>query len=170
MPGGELAARNHVAHVFRQLHQPQRVRHMRTRLADHLRQVVLRILELLDQLGITHRLLERIEVDTLHVLDDGELERFLVGNVAHQHRHLVEARALAGSPAAFAGDDLELVRVARRPHQQRLHDAFLADRVGQVLEFVGVELMPRVGAVGDEKIHRQAAQPASIVDQPRTLD
>ena len=45
--------------------------------------------------------------DALHVLDDGDLERFLVGQLAHDHRHLVHAGPLRRAPAPLAGDDLE---------------------------------------------------------------
>ena len=82
MAGRQLAARQHVAHFLGQPQQPQRVRDMAAALADDLRKVLLRIGKLLDQLAVALRLFQRIEVDALHVLDDRELERFLVVDLA----------------------------------------------------------------------------------------
>ena len=53
-PAVSSPLRHHVAHVFGQAQQAQRIGDMRAALADHLRQVLLRIVELLDQLAIAH--------------------------------------------------------------------------------------------------------------------
>ena len=64
--------------------------------------------ELVGQPLIRQRFVDRIEILALDVLDQRELEQLLVGafgDVAHDDRHLVQAGALRGAPAALAGDD-----------------------------------------------------------------
>ena len=56
------------------------------------------------------RLLERVEVLALDVLDQRHRRRGLVGHVAHQHRHVVEAGEPGGADAPLAGDDLVALR------------------------------------------------------------
>ena len=79
---------------------------MAAALADDLGQLLLGVAEALDQLAIAGRLLDRVEVGALHVLDDRELEHFLVVELAHDDRHRVQAGLLRRAPAALAGDDL----------------------------------------------------------------
>ena len=67
---------------------------------------------LVDQLLVAERFLDRVEVGALDVLDDRELERGAVVDVAHDDRDLRQPRALRRAPAAFAGDDLVAAGVA----------------------------------------------------------
>ena len=53
------------------------------------------------------RLFQRTEILALHILDDSDLERFAVIELADLCRDLMQLRALGRPPAAFAGDDLE---------------------------------------------------------------
>ena len=115
------------------------------------------------------RLFERIEVGALHVLDDRELERFLVVDLADDDRHFVQPGPLRRAPAAFAGDDLENVRILARPHQQRLHHALFADRIGQLFELVRIEIAARIGAVGDDEFDRQLLDAAAALGDARRL-
>ena len=55
---------------------------------------------------ISARLLQRIEIGTLHIFDNRELECFRVARFDHAHGHIVQASALRGAPAPFARDDL----------------------------------------------------------------
>ena len=72
----------------------------------------LRITVLVDELLVAERLLERVEVGALNVLDDGKLERLLVGDVMNDDRHVVQAGLLRRPPAPLAGDDLVGLRGA----------------------------------------------------------
>ena len=141
---------------------------MRARLADDLRKVLLRIVKLLDELLVALRFLERVEIDALHVLDDRELERFLVVNLADDHRHFVESGALRRAPATLAGNDLENRRIFARTDEQGLHHAFFADRVRQLFELRRIEFSPRVGAVGDDRTDRKPPLARRIVVFGRT--
>ncbi len=79
---------------------------MAAALADHLGEPVLRIGIALDQLAVAAGLLDGVEIGALHVLDDRELEHLLVGQVAHDDRHRVQAGPLRRAPAPLTGDDL----------------------------------------------------------------
>ena len=71
--------------------------------------------------------------------------------------HLGEARDPgARAPAPLAGHELE-VTVGPRPHEHGLEDAVLADRRGQVLEGLLVEVLARLVRVGDDAVDGRAA-------------
>ena len=54
--------------------------------------------------------LDRVQVLALDVLDQADAERGLVGHVAHERRHLLEAGHARRAPAPLAGEDLVLRR------------------------------------------------------------
>ena len=60
--GRELALLDHGAHLGWQLQQAHRVGEMAAALADHVRQLLLRVAEALDQLVVAGRLLDGVEV------------------------------------------------------------------------------------------------------------
>src|SRR5690606_28285040 len=107
VPRGNLAIGHHLADVSRQLQEPQRVGDMRPGLADDLREVLLCVGELVDQLLVSLRFLERIEIDTLDILDNCELERFLVVDLANDYGDVMESGSLRSAPAALASNDFE---------------------------------------------------------------
>ena len=62
------------------------------------------------------------------------------------------------APAPLAGDDLETIgAAARRPHHDRLHDAALSDRGGQLVELGVEEVAARIARIRFEKFDRHAA-------------
>src|SRR2546429_479797 len=65
-----------------------------------------------DEAGECARLLERIEVLALDVLDEGDGDRSLIRDVADDRRDLREPGHLRGAPAPLAGDDLVALRLA----------------------------------------------------------
>jgi hypothetical protein len=137
---------------------------MRAALADDLRDVVLAVVEFLHQRQVAGRLLDRIQVGALHVLDDGEFERLRVGRLHHRDRHLVQAGALRRAPAPLAGDDLEIVGLAAHAaHHDRLDDAALADRIGELVELGLAEGAARIARIGFEIFDRRAARLAPLL-------
>ena len=110
----ELAALEHLAHQARQLEEPQQVRDRRARAADGVGGVGMREPELLDEPVQRARLLERVQVLALNVLDQRDRDGGLVGNVADDGRDRLQARHLRGPPAALAGHDLVFRLAARR--------------------------------------------------------
>src|SRR5712692_5471084 len=131
---------------------------MTAALADDLGDVLLAVAKLVDQRLIAGRLLERIEVGALHVLDDRELQRLVIVHVERNDRNLMQTGALRRAPAPLAGDDLEGVGVAaRRANHDRLHDAALADRGGELVELGIRKIATWITRVGLEKFDRNAA-------------
>src|SRR6185295_14955132 len=85
---------------------------------------------ILDEPPVGLRLLDRIEVLALDILDQGDLERLLVAELADDGGDLVQPRALRRAPAPLAGDDLEAVAV--RANDDRLDDAARLDGGGEL--------------------------------------
>ena len=106
MPGAELAAVNIGLDRIGELQQAQRVGDVAAALADDLGDLFLAVAELVDQRAIAFRLLERIEVGALHVLDDRELQSFRIGRFDDDDRHLVQPARCAArqrrSPAMIS--------------------------------------------------------------------
>ncbi len=79
---------------------------MTAALADDARKVLLGVVVALDQEPVPLPFLDRVQVLALHVLDDGDLDRFLIVQCTDDHRHVVKIGELGRAPAPFAGDDL----------------------------------------------------------------
>ena len=120
-----------------EVEKAKRVRDGRSGTTDPRRDFVLAEAELVDELSVGFRRLERIEILALQVLDQRELELVAIGELAHDCRDAFEAGGLRGPEPALAGD--ELVAVDRLGHEDRLDDAVLADARGQGRQAVGVE-------------------------------
>ena len=117
-----------------EVEQAQRVRDRRARPADALRRSCSWVKpELVDELAIGERLLDRVEVRALEVLDERDLELVAVGELADDGRDPLEAgRDRGRADAALAGD--ELVAVERLGDEDRLEHAVLADARGELVE------------------------------------
>ena len=113
--------------------------------------------ELVGQPAVGMGLLQRRKVGALQVLDQRQLERLLVGELAHDDRHLVLAGPLRRPPAPLAGDDLVArCSAAGRADQQRLQDAALADRLRQRLQLGLVEPAARLQGRRAQELDRHA--------------
>ena len=99
--GRHLAVGHQPLDLGRQLEQPQEVGDGRAALADPLGHRLLRHVEVLDQLLVGGRFLERVEVVAVEVLHQRVLERQLVADVAHDDRHDTGGRP-AWPPATAA--------------------------------------------------------------------
>src|SRR6202047_3443605 len=128
---------------------------MAAALADHLGKIGLRIEELIAEPLVAGRFLERIEVGSLDVFDDRELERLPVVGLEADDRHLMQSGALRRPPAPLTGDNFVSVRdPCQRAREKRLNDAFFLDRGGQLVEAVFAEIPARVARIGAEKFDR----------------
>ena len=111
--------------------QPQEacgVGHHHTTATDLLADLLLGEGELGHQLLITQSLVDGIEVLTLEILNECELEHLQIGGDSLNHRHFGQARQSGSPPSAFTGDQLE--EIAHHAHHQGLDDALLANRIG----------------------------------------
>jgi len=100
------------------------------------------------------RFLERREVLALEVLDDRDLESGVVVDLLDEGRDRRDAGLARRSPAALAGDQLVAV-VTERPDEDRLEDAVLGDRGGELTQRVLVEHRPRLARVRFDPIDRK---------------
>ena len=125
-----------------EVEQAERVRDGRARLADALGDVLLGEPELVDQLAVGQRLVDRVEVRALQVLDERDLELVAVGELADERRDPLEAGEAGRTHAPLAGD--ELVAVERLGHEDRLEHAVLADARRELLEHGVVEPVARL--------------------------
>jgi hypothetical protein len=131
------------AHAGRQAQEAHRVGHRRAILADPRRHLLLRQPELVDQPVIGRRLLDRVEVGALQILDQRALERLAGVDVLHHHRDLHHPGALRRPPPPLAGDE-QVAAAVPRPHHQRHDHAVRLDRRRQLVELGLAEVPPRL--------------------------
>ncbi len=99
------------------------------------------------------RLFQRVQVLALDVLDNGDLEGAVVVQHPHQGRDRAEPGPLGGTPAPLTGDDLILGGLAgRRPHQDRLQHALVADRGLQLGDLGFGEMPARLIGIGVDQL------------------
>ena len=169
--GRQLAGRDQRLHVVGQPGQPHHVGDVAAALADQLRDPVGAVAELAGERVIALRLLHRVEVLALHVLDDRDLQRVAVADIDRNDRHLVQAGALRCAPAPLADDDLETIgRALHRAHHDRLDHAVLPDGVRQFAKLGVGEGAPRVARIRLEIFDRHLALRARPFDRDRTAD
>src|SRR5262249_39559484 len=88
------------------------------------------------------RLVDRVQVLALEVLDHGQLEDAPIIQVEYPRGDLVKLGLDAGAEPSFAGD--ELVARTDGADQYRLEHAMLPERVGQRGDLLRVELPARL--------------------------
>src|SRR5439155_14645234 len=132
----------------REPEQPQRVGDGGTVLPDPRGELFLRQAMLLDQPLVRLRLLDRVEVLALDVLDQRQLEGLLLRDLPDHHRQLAQAGPLRRPPPPLAGD--QHVAVVRAADDERQEHAFAADRLGQLLDVAFVEVAAGLVPVGPD--------------------
>src|SRR5580693_411962 len=129
--------------------------------ADHARDVAVRIAIVGAKMGVAGGLFEGVQVGPLHILDDGDFERFAVPRLNDDDRDLMQAGPLGGPPAALASDDLVIVRDASDgADDDRLDDPALLDRGGELVELRIVEAFSRIARIGTQELDWRLARPA----------
>src|SRR5262249_61382423 len=96
------------------------------------------------------RLLDRIQIFALDVLDERDREKTILRDVPRDDRYFEQAGALRGAPATLACDDL--ITAVHVPDDDRLNDAVGADRSRELLDFPFVDRRPRLDAIGTETV------------------
>ena len=142
MSHGKQALGQPRLHLLVQIEQPHRIRDGRAAPANFLRDVFLPHSKFIREPGICLRFLDGIEIRPLQIFDQRNLENFQVGGDASNHRHLGEPRFLRRPPAAFPGD--QFVPAADLPHDQRLDDSMLANRLDQFVQRITREIFSRL--------------------------
>ena len=98
-------------------------------LAHTIGNFVVREAEVLDELLVRRRLLERVQLLALDVLDDRLLQHGGVVGMTDDGGDRLHAYAPGGAPAPFACD--QLVALTASPHEDRLEDPDFTNRLGE---------------------------------------
>ena len=157
MPSAEDAGRHPALHGRGELQQADGVADLGPRSADPLGQLLVGAGEVLEQLGIGRRLLQRVELRPVQVLQEGVAQHVRVVGLAHDRGHQGQAGRLSRTPPAFAHHQLEGLR-ARGPHHDRLEQPDLADRVDQLGHRVLVEDLARLDPVRSDLVDRHLGE------------
>jgi hypothetical protein len=146
-------------HHIGKIEQSQQVGNVASRLVNDLADFVLGMAVPLDQLAVTLRLLDRVQILALNILDQRELGHRRPVDLADDRGDGVKPRPLGGAPAALAGDDLEAVSVETQ--QYRLEHSALGDRLGELVDRFLAELGPRLVGIGPDAGNLDLAHPAA---------
>ena len=95
-----------------------------------------------------------VEVFTLDVLDEGELEGLLRGHVLDEHRDVSEAKLARRAEPSFTGDEDVAGSIWVGSHDEGLQDPLLADADHELIEGRVVEVLAGLIGVGVELDHR----------------
>src|SRR5271169_3362552 len=113
--------------------------------------------ELVDQPAVGLRFFERRQILALKVLDQCDFERLRIRDRANDDRDLMQPETLRGTPPPLAGNKLEIrLFPGQRPHQQRLEDALLSDRLSERLELRLGKTTPRLVHPRPDQLDRNA--------------
>ena len=132
-----------------QFEQAQKIGDRRALLTHLFGERVLRKPALVDEPLHSQRDFDRVEVLPLDILHEGHGVQVLVVHLADVGGQRGHVGALCGAPAAFAADD-DVLPVALPLDRDGLDDPQRADRVGQLVERLLVELRARLRGIGDD--------------------
>jgi hypothetical protein len=119
--------------------------------------------ELADEALERPRLFERVQIFALDVLDERHRDGGFVRHATNDGRDGGETCDLGRAPAAFAGDDLVALRLARRgaidgTDDDRLDDSLRLDRCRQFLERFLAHVDARLVPAPLQQIERQVGE------------
>ena len=112
--------------------------------------------EVTHERGEAEGFVDGVEVGALQVLDEREHGAGSVASLEDARGDGLLADQFKGAEAAFAGD--ELVAILHLADDDRLHEAFGTDRVGEFLHLGVVEIAARLAGIRDDRSQRQFLQ------------
>ena len=136
----EQALDNLLLDRLSQVEQTQLVAHRGARTSDRVRHLLVGQVEFLDQAVESCRLLERIQIFALDILDQRNRRRGFGIQFTNHRRHLLQTRQLRRTPATFTGD--QLVMISFRSKDYGLHDTLRTNRISQFLQRLLIEVLP----------------------------
>ena len=157
-----------VAHVVGNHAQRHRFGDGRTRAADFLGDVVVRVIEMIGQALQAVGFFEGRQVLALEVFDQREFESFGVVRDFLDAGQFVQAGGLRGVVAALAGDDVVGVLARHVAHQQRLEHALFADGIGQLADVA--DILARLIRVRPNLVDRDHAPDGRAAEAGQRLD
>ncbi len=152
----------------RQLEQPEHVRHRRPLLSHALPHVLLGQPQVVDQAPEGGGLLDRVQVLTLQILDQGQLQDMLGIRFPDEGRDLEQTGDLSRAPAPLAGDQLVLA-LSDGTHDDRLQDALTLDGGGQLLQGLLGERPARLPLVRLDPVEVQLQEAPALRGRIRIL-
>ncbi len=132
MAHGQAFALDQRQYFLRQSQQPLEIGDMASRFVDQLRDFTLSHVLLLSQTVIGPRLLDRVQIFALNILDQCKSHHFKIIEIANNRRDLMQLRLLRGTPAAFARDQL-VPAIRNRTNDDRLNYPSLRNRCSQII-------------------------------------
>jgi hypothetical protein len=146
----------------------ERVRDARARTTETTRHELLGHTGALQETLVSGGLFHGIEVFTLEVLDEGQLEGLVTGDLPNDDRDGFEPETGGGSKASFSRD--QDVVIAMLADDQRLNHAVLSDALTELFKGLVVEVL--AGLLGVRRDSTQGAQEVVVVDlaEPRSGD
>ena len=148
-PGGDAGL-----HGLGQAQETQGIGDLRARAAKALRQLLLRDTEVLEQLLVRARLLERVQLSAMEILEQSIPQHGVVGGIAHDRGDRVETGEGGCSQSTLAHDELVARLAGTRSRALAHHDGLqhpeLAHGVHELLERFRVELGARLLRVGHD--------------------
>jgi hypothetical protein len=100
-----------------------------------------------------------VEILPLDVLDEGDLEEAIIGDVLNEDRDVGDTGEAGGTPAPFAGH--ELVPAVARSDHEGLNDTVGADGIGEFLEAIRLEDGAGLERIGIDEVH---GNPGGVLD------
>ncbi len=131
--------------------QPEHIGDGRAVLSDPAGDLFLGHSKLENKLVVGLSFLNRVQVFALQIFDEGDLQGRMFARFAHDGGNSGQAGALRGTPAAFAGNQLEK-SVVEGTNDDRLNDTVLPDRIGQLVQPIFIEILARLMLVGEDSI------------------
>jgi hypothetical protein len=161
--GAQLAVRKQMLDRGRQPEQPQGVADRRPALAHAVGDLLMRQLEVVDQLPEGGGLLERSQVLPMEVLDQRLLHDGEVVGSPHQGGNRRQPGAAGRSPPPLAGDQLVAGGRLGGANQHRLQDTELLDACGQFGQRLFVEVHARLVRVRSDVADGDIDQDRGVV-------
>ena len=127
--GTELTFNDESLHRTRQLEQPDRIGNRRARTTDPGRNLLLSEAEVLDELLVRRRLLKRVEVLAMKVLDNCSFERSEVIGISNDGGNRRQIGPTSRSPPPLPCN--EFIPLVGGPHHDRLDNPDLGNRSSQ---------------------------------------
>ncbi|MNL20911.1 hypothetical protein D3C87_1421820 [compost metagenome] len=156
MASGKRTVRQHVPNRIGKFQKAKAVCNMASALADDFTEVVLGVAMFGDQLLIAHRFFKRIEIGTLDVFDDSQLQSRAVVYIPNDDRNVRKTGQLCRAPAPFTSDYLVTVD-ANRSHDHRLNNPVLTNGRGKILQLIFVKVSTWVSLAASDELDRDGA-------------
>src|SRR4051812_25799518 len=145
MSGRQLSLGHHPNHRIRQPEQAKKVRDRCAVLPGGIGNLLMSKLEFLDESLVTARLVDRVEIAALQVLDEREHETRAIVEILDQRRNLRPAEVGDRPQPPLAGD--ELVCIAGSSYCYRLQEPTSSNRSFELGEFFRIKDLARLKRV-----------------------